>query len=126
MIRLNGHILLDLDLVDSLEDGEAVANTVEADLLELGMLDLDQDLARELVFCTAISMVESSQTQCSLPINASAYCFRPRRVTKSATFSLDQSVIRPVGVALPSREWEKVVGVCSVLMGPEEVGELSA
>jgi hypothetical protein len=34
-------------------------------------------------------------------------------------------MIRPVGLLLLSREWVKVVGVCSVLSGPELVGEFS-
>lgn len=44
---------------------------------------------------------------------------------KSAVCSSVHSVMRPVGVSLPSREWVKVVGVCSVLWVPESVGELS-
>lgn len=34
-------------------------------------------------------------------------------------------MIRPVGLLLLSLEWVKVVGVCSVLSGPELVGEFS-
>lgn len=44
---------------------------------------------------------------------------------KSAAWSEVHSVMMPVGLLLLSREWVKVVGVCSVLMGPELVGELS-
>ena len=55
MIRFYGHVLLNLDLVDCLEDGEAMSDAVKANLFELGMLDFDQHLTRELVFCDAIS-----------------------------------------------------------------------
>jgi hypothetical protein len=55
VVWLNGHALLHFDLVDGLEDGEAVAHAVQANLLELGMLDFDQHLARELVIYGAVS-----------------------------------------------------------------------
>lgn len=127
MVRLDWHVLLYFDLVDGLENGEAVADAVQADLFELGMLDLDENLARKLVLCWAVSRraVAGRTRGCSVPMKVSWYCFRPRPATKSATCSLVHSVIRPVGLALMSREWVKVVGVCSVLMGPDEVGELS-
>jgi hypothetical protein len=38
VVWLYGHVLLDLDLVDCLEDGEAMSNTVDAHLLELCVL----------------------------------------------------------------------------------------
>jgi hypothetical protein len=44
---------------------------------------------------------------------------------KSATWSSVHSISSPVGMLLLSREWVKVVGVCSVLSGPELVGEPS-
>lgn len=44
---------------------------------------------------------------------------------KSAVWSSFHSMMCPVGLLLLSREWVKVVGVCSVLSGPELVGELS-
>lgn len=44
---------------------------------------------------------------------------------KSATWSSVHSMIKPVGLLLLSREWVNVVGVCSVLSGPELVGEFS-
>ena len=44
---------------------------------------------------------------------------------KSAVWSSFQSMMRPVGLLLLSLECVKVVGVCSVLSGPELVGELS-
>jgi purine-cytosine permease-like protein len=59
-------------------------------------------------------------------MKVSAYWCRPRPETKSAACSADHSVIRPVGLPLLSLLWVKVVGVCSVLVGPESVGELSA
>lgn len=55
MIWFYGHILLDLDFVDCLEDGEPVPNAVKANLFELRMLDFDQHLSRELVLCGAVS-----------------------------------------------------------------------
>lgn len=45
--------------------------------------------------------------------------------TKSATCSALQSTISPVGLMRLSLLCVKVVGVCSVLSGPELVGELS-
>ena len=45
VVRLHGHVLLDLDLVDGLEYGQAVADAAHAHLLELGMLQRDQHVA---------------------------------------------------------------------------------
>lgn len=45
---------------------------------------------------------------------------------KPAVCCAVHSVMRPVGLPLLSLEWVKVVGVCSVLSGPDDVGELSA
>lgn len=55
VVWLNGHVLLHFDLVDGLEYGQPVANAVQANLFEFGMLHFDQDLARELVLCNAVS-----------------------------------------------------------------------
>jgi hypothetical protein len=40
-----GHILLDLELVDGLENGQTVSNTANAHLLELGVLQRRQHIA---------------------------------------------------------------------------------
>jgi len=52
VVRIYGHILLDLDLVDGLEDGQPVADTVQADLFEFGMLQRYQSIARYALVCT--------------------------------------------------------------------------
>jgi hypothetical protein len=51
VVRVHGHILLDLDLVDGLQYGQTVADTVEANLLEVGMLQHDQGVARDALVC---------------------------------------------------------------------------
>lgn len=45
VVGLDGHVLLDLDLVDGLEDGQAVADAADAHFLELGMLQGGEDVA---------------------------------------------------------------------------------
>lgn len=48
---LDGDVLRDLELVDGLEDGEALPDRVHADVLERGMIEVDEDVARDAVLC---------------------------------------------------------------------------
>jgi hypothetical protein len=47
IVWLYRHVLLHLDLVDCLEDGEAMSDTVDAHLLELCVLQSHQHLSRD-------------------------------------------------------------------------------
>ena len=45
IVWFHGHILLDFELVEGLENGQTVSNAANAHLLELGMLQRCQDVA---------------------------------------------------------------------------------
>ena len=51
MIWLNGHVLLHFDLVHGLEDGEAMADTVQAHVFKIDVLQGDQGVAGYALFC---------------------------------------------------------------------------
>jgi hypothetical protein len=51
VIRLHGHVLPYLELVYGLEDGEPVAHAIHAQLLQLGMLQRSQHIARDAFVC---------------------------------------------------------------------------
>lgn len=128
VVWLHGHVLPYLDLVDGLENGEAVANAGDAQVLEVGMLQCCQCIARDALLCGQAGLAQDQSgrgMRCHVPTKVSAYCSRPRSAMKSAAWSTDHSIRCPVGLLLLSLEWVKVVGVCSVLSGPELVGELS-
>lgn len=48
---LDGDVLRDLKLVDCLQNREALANRVYADILECRVIEVDQDVAGDAVFC---------------------------------------------------------------------------
>jgi len=48
---LDGDVLSNLEVVHGLEDGEALADRVDADVLEGGMVEVDEDVARDAVVC---------------------------------------------------------------------------
>lgn len=51
MIRFNRYILLDLHVVDTLQDGKAMADADDAHLFQFVMLECYQSLSHNLVFC---------------------------------------------------------------------------
>ena len=55
VVLFYGYVLLDFDLVDGLENGEPMAHTVQAHLLELRVLECDEDIACNCLLCTGPS-----------------------------------------------------------------------
>lgn len=48
---LDRDVLRDLQIVHSLEDREPLPDRVDADIFEGGMVEMDEDVARDPVFC---------------------------------------------------------------------------
>ena len=57
MIALDWHILGFLDIVDALQDGQAVAYTRNSHALQIVMLESHERFAYYLVFCMRVSVL---------------------------------------------------------------------
>ncbi len=101
MIALNGHILRNLDIVDALENGQAMADAVDAHRLEIIVQQRNESLANDLVFCVLLSLTCRLLTDSSplghLPINLLEYCSNPIVAMKSAHSSAVHSDIMVSG-----------------------------
>lgn len=51
MVRFYGHVLLGLDIIHALQDGQTMANTVYAHLLQFRMLQRNQRIAIHIFLC---------------------------------------------------------------------------
>jgi hypothetical protein len=60
VVRFYGHVLLDLHLVDGLEDGEAMSDAVDTHLLQLGMLEGCEHIARNDLLCGHVSTIDDT------------------------------------------------------------------
>jgi len=97
MILVDGEVLLPLDVVDSLEKGESVADAGNAQLFEILVLHFDQGGAVYRFLCdvTTASVYEfwykhyspsssSLDKRENIPTNNPAYLLRPRADIQSA------------------------------------------
>lgn len=48
---LDGDVLLDLEVVNGFEDREALADRVDADVLQGGVVEVDEHIPRDAVLC---------------------------------------------------------------------------
>lgn len=55
MAVLDGDVLGHLEVVDGLEDGQALPDRVNSDVLECGMVEVDQDVSRDAMLCVGAS-----------------------------------------------------------------------
>lgn len=51
MAFLYGNILRDFEVVHGLEDGESLADGMDADVFQCGVVEMDEDVARDAVLC---------------------------------------------------------------------------
>lgn len=58
MIHIQRHLLPGLDFVDTLQDGQSMPNTVDAHLLQFFMLQCDECLAHDSIFCEQSQWVD--------------------------------------------------------------------
>lgn len=88
MVALDGHILRNLHIVDTLEDSQAMTDTVDAHRLKIVMQQCNEGLADDLVLCAAVSLTGELLTDRlksrHKPINLFEYCSNPMVAMKSA------------------------------------------
>ena len=51
MAFLYGNVLSDFEVVHGLEDGESLADGMDADVFQRGVVEMDEDVARDAVLC---------------------------------------------------------------------------
>jgi hypothetical protein len=102
VVALDGNVLLDLDIIYALENGEAMSNTGHPHLLQIVMLQCYQCLANNFIFCSSQCQLELSlEAREVIPRNWSPYCRNPKVLTKSAHSSAVHSVIIVSGSRSP-------------------------
>ena len=57
MAFLYGNVLSDFEVVHGLEDGESLADGMDADVFQRGVVEMDEDVARDAVLCAVRSRI---------------------------------------------------------------------
>lgn len=114
MIRIKRNVLLDLDLVDGLENTESMARAIDANVLEIFILDFDEGLAGDRFPCDetrrsvrglVYQKVQNGRSKFRVKhrvdvlMKRVAYWPRPRAVIQSAHCGAVHSVRCPTGLA---------------------------
>jgi len=69
MITFDWNVLLDLEIIDSLEDGQSMSHTRNSHLLQVIVLQSYQSLADNVVFLMRVSSLVVLQVKGSIPKN---------------------------------------------------------
>lgn len=105
VVHIERNLLSSLNLIDALQNGKAVPNTIDAHFFQFIVLQRDERLAHDTIFCkVALANVVHDRIHEISPRKDPQYCSRPREVKNSEHSSAVHSDMIDRGVRGPSLE----------------------